>query len=196
MIIEYISQLPETDLNEKITKLILWRCYNRTHGIIEDNGLDALLNEVRLINGSDALYEKIVEKMQSGQHGEFMANSWKIKNEREMQIKSKKEQELRTEKEKLESFIRSELKTYETYSSAMYNMKSGKGINKDFISFIIDGIKYNNLGDIQSIGCFIVENGIFKKPKENFIILELKESSKLFGKTIFNKRTLILQIAK
>ena len=146
---EYISQLPETDLNEKITKLILWRCYNRTHGIIEDNGLDALLNEVRLIKGSDALYEKIVEKMQSGQHGEFMANSWKVKNEREMSKKEQEKKELRTEKEKLYNFIRSELKTYETYSTAMYNMKSGKGINKDFISFIIDGIKYNNLGDLH-----------------------------------------------
>ena len=98
--------------------------------------------------------------------------------------------------EKLEIFIRSELKTYETYSTAMYNMKSGKGINKDFISFVIDGIKYNNLGDLHFIGGFILENGIFKKPKENFIILELKETSKLFGKTIFNKRTLILQIAE
>lgn len=192
---EYITQLPETDLNEKITKLILWRCYNRTHEIIEDDGLDALLNEVRSVNGSDALYEKIGKKMQSGQHGEFMSNSWKVKNERE---KSKKEQEMKElaiEKEKLYSFIKSELKTYETYSTAMYKTKSGRGINKDFISFVIDGIKYNSLGDIQSIGCFIVENGIFKKPKENFIILELKESSKLFGKTIFNKRTLILQIA-
>ena len=102
----------------------------------------------------------------------------------------------RIEKDKLESFIKSELKTYETYSSAMYKMKSGRGINKDFISFMIEGNKYNNLGDLQFVGSFILENGIFKKPKENFIILELKESSKLFGKTIFNKRTLILQIAK
>lgn len=190
---EYILQLPETNLNEKITKLILWRCYNRTHDITKDDGLDALLNEVRSINGSYDLYEKTSKKMQSGEHGEFMSNSWKVKNQREMESKKEQEMKAKKEQETKEDFVRSELKTCETYSSAMYKMKSGRGINKDFISFVIDGIKYNSLGDIQFACDLILENGIFKKPKENFIILELKESSKLFGKKVFNQRTLILQ---
>jgi hypothetical protein len=187
-------ELPESNINEKITKLILWRCRNRSDGANACDKLDDLFNEVKKEENAEELYQKIYNKMLKGAYCDFMNNSWEIDKKRKQEEKLAKEQERKNEAENLCNFLKQELKTYDNWSNAMYKMKTGRGISKDFISFVINDIEYNCLGDIELIGKYIYKDGAFVEEKENFAILELSETLKLFGKITTKKRTLVLEL--
>jgi len=208
--IQEIQNLPEITLKQQFKKLALLRAY--WHANDYDNCksnaqylLDKILESSNLEQWQiSEKYAKFVKKMKKEEtYKELFEKSSNVIEEKNEAEKKAKEEKIEAERkakqdeeDKKINTIKEMLKDniFEKCQSYNYVTKTGRGINKKFNYFIINGSQYDNVIDLIDIN--LIYNGIIKEIKENpeiFAILNLSDSVNHFGKTTLNKRSFLVK---
>ena len=210
--IQEIQNLPEITLKEQFKKMALLRAYWQVNDY--DNyqaNTQCLLDKILQTSTLEKWqiseeYNKFFKKMQKQEiHKELFEKASNVINERNIGLQKAKEEKIEAEKkakqeekDKKINTIKEILKDniFEKCESYNYVTKTGRGVNKKFNYFVINGSQYNNVIDLIDIN--LIYNNIIEEIKESpeiFAILNLSESVNRFGKTTSNKRSFLLKKA-
>lgn len=210
--IQEIQNLPEITLKEQFEKMALLRAYWQVNDY--DNyqaNTQCLLDKILQTSTLEKWqiseeYNKFLKKMQKQEiHKELFEKASNVIDERNIGLQKAKEEKIEAEKkarqeekDKKINTIKEILKDniFEKCESYNYVTKTGRGVNKKFNYFVINGSQYNNVIDLIDIN--LIYNNIIEKIKENpeiFAILNLSESVNHFGKTTSSERSFLLKKA-
>ena len=210
--IQEIQNLPEITLKEQFKKMALLRAYWQVNDYDNyQSNTQCLLDKILQTSTLEKWqiseeYNKFLKKMQKQEiHKELFEKASNVIDERNLHLQKAKEEKIEAEKkarqeekDKKINTIKEILKDniFETYESYNYVTKTGRGVNKKFNYFVINGSQYNNVIDLIDIN--LIYNNIIEEIKESpeiFAILNLSESVNHFGKTTSNKRSFLLKKA-